>query len=132
MTDTEPKFGNTIVEYSKDHREVTFILGGEEYQAVKPKKAEEWFIEITIALGSEGGTKLFMAIEQFFSKVLGSKVHDDIRKRRLDDEDEVTWTDMSEVMKDLFEIWSTEADQPPRPTGRQSASSRGRKPTTLK
>lgn len=132
MTDSVQKFGDSIVDYSKDHREVTFLLGGEEYQAVKPKKAEEWFIEINIALASDDTSQLLFAINQFFSKVLGPEASAAIKKRRLDDEDDVTWTDMSTVMKDLFEIWTTEADQPPRPTGRQSVSSRGRKPTTPK
>lgn len=132
MTETEHKFGDTIVEYSKDHREVTFLLGGEEYQAVKPKKAEEWFIDINVAMASDDTSQLLLAIEMFFKKVVGNEVYMEIKKRRLDDDDDLTWTNMSSVMKDLFEIWTTEADQPPRPTGRQSASSRGRKPITQK
>lgn len=132
MTETEHKFGETIVEYSKDHREVTFLLGGEEYQAVKPKKAEEWFIDINVAMASDDTSQLLLAIEMFFKKVVGNETYAEIKKRRLDDDDELTWTNMSTVMKDLFEIWTTEADQPPRPTGRQSVSSRGRKPTTQK
>lgn len=132
MTEPVHNFGSTIVDYSKDHREVTFLLGGQEYEAVKPKKAEEWFIEINLAMASDDNSLLIYAIEQFFQKVVGKEVHAAIRKRRLDDEDDLAWKDMSEVMKDLFEIWTTEADQPPRPTGRRSASSRGRKPITPK
>lgn len=132
MTEPVSTFGDTIVEYSKDHREVTVLVGGEEYLAVKPKKAEEWFIEINIAMASDDSSQLLYAIEQFFAKVFGPKIHAEIRKRRLNDDDDLSWTQMSEVMKDLFEIWTTEADQPPRPTGRRSVSSRGRKPTTQK
>lgn len=131
---TEPvadvKYGDAIVEYSKDRREVTFVLGGEEYVATKPKKSEEWFVELQMALSSNDTGRLLSEIEKFFRKIVGAEVHDAIKVRRLDDDDDLTWTEMAKVMYDIFEVWTTEADQPVRPTGRPSASSRGRKPTT--
>lgn len=124
----EPKFGDSIVEYSKDRREVTFVLAGEEYLATKPKKVDEWFVELQMALSSGENGRLLLEIEKFFRKIVGAEAHEKIRARRLDDDDDLTWTEMSQVMYDIFEVWTTEPDQPVRPTGRPSASSRGRKP----
>lgn len=124
------KYGDSIVEYSKDRREVTFVLAGEEYVATKPKKAEEWFVELQMALSSGDNGKLLIEIDRFFAKIVGKDVYEKIRARRLDDDDDLTWAEMAQVMYDIFEVWTTEPDQPVRPTGRPSASSRGRKPTT--
>lgn len=125
----EPQFGETIVDYTKDRREVTFLLGGEEYVATKPKKSDEWFVELQVALGANNTGTLMVTIDRFFKKIVGDEVHAKIKNRLLDDDDEITWTAMSQSMYDIFEVWTTEADQPVRPTGRPSASSRGRKPT---
>lgn len=122
--------GKHIIEYTKDRTKIVFELGGEEYTAVKPKKSEEWFIEIQMAMSSEDQGLLLLEIERFFKKIVGTESHAEIKKRRLDDEDELSWIAMSEVMYEIFELWTTEADQPTRPTGRRSVSSRGKRPTT--
>lgn len=122
--------GEHIVEYTKDRTKVIFLLGEEEYTAVKPKKSEEWFIELQMAMSADDTGRLLLEIDNFFRKIVGNETAAAIKKRRLDDDDEISWSDMSEVMKEIFEIWTSEADKPVRPTGRRSASSSGKRRTT--
>lgn len=122
--------GKHIIEHSKDRTKIIFDLGGEEYTATKPRKTEEWFIELQMAMSSDDQGRLLLEIENFFRKVVGSEVHKEIRTRRLDDDDDLTWAEMAEVMYEIFELWTSEADKPTRPTGRRSASSPGKRRTT--
>lgn len=122
--------GEHIIEYSKDRTKVIFDLGGEEYTAFKPKKSEEWFIELQMAMASDDSGRLLVQIDSFFTKIVGKEAAAAIKKRRLDDDDDLGWTEMATVMKEIFEIWTSEADKPIRPTGRRSASSRGNRRTT--
>lgn len=122
--------GKHIIEHSKDRTKIVFDLGGEEYTAFKPKKTEEWFIQLQMAMSSDDQGLLLLEIEQFFKKVVGAETHAAIKKRRLDDEDDLTWLQMSEVMYEIFELWTSEADKPTRPTGRRSVSSTGKRRTT--
>lgn len=122
--------GEHIIEYSKDRITVIFELAGQEYTATKPKKSEEWFIDLQAAMSSDNTGLLLMTINDFFAKIVGTETYAKIQKRRRDDEDELTWSMMSEIMKEIFEVWTSEADKPVRPTGRRSGSSRGKRRTT--
>jgi hypothetical protein len=125
----EPTFGESIVDYSKDRRELTVLLAGEEYVVIKPKKADEWFVSLQMAIAGSSNIEMIKEMDRFLKKIIGDEVHAKLKERLLDDDDDVTWTAITQVMFDIFEVWTTEPDQPVRPTGRPSASSRGRKPT---
>lgn len=128
----EIEYGKSVISVSKDRREVVFDLGGMEYTATKPKKVEEWFVQLQIAMSSEDMGSLIYEVDRFLAKILGDEQYKGLKARRLDDDDELTFNDMIESMYDLFEIWTTEEDQPVRPTGPRSVSGRGRKRTTRK
>lgn len=131
-TDDSPEFGDTIVEVSRDRKTIVVNLAGKEYTATKPRKTEEWFAEIQMAISSDESGAALAKTDQFIGKILGEDGIKDIRRRRLDDDDDLTWNDLSNLLLDVLEVWTTEPDQPVRPTGRPSASGRGRKPTTRK
>ena len=122
--------GKHILEHTKDRTKIIFDLGGQEYTATKPKKSEEWFIELQMAMSSDDTGRLLLEIDRFFEKIVGRTDHLSIKKRRLDDDDALEWSDMSEVMKEIFEIWTSDQDKPVRPIGRRSASSPGKRRTT--
>lgn len=131
-TPDEVELGKSVISVSKDRITVVFDLAGQEYTATKPKKVEEWFVELQLALSSDDEAQLLTEADRFFRKVIGEDSYKAIKMRRLDDEDELTFTKMIESMYDLFEIWSTEPDQPVRPTGPRSGSGRGKARTTRK
>lgn len=131
---TEAEYGEHIVEVSRDRKTIVVNLAGKEYTATKPRKAEEWFVEIQSAVSSEDAGLALVRTDEFLSKILGPDTFKELRTRRLDDDDDLTWNHLSEVLVDIFEVWSTEEDQPVRPTGSRSASgtSTTRKRTTRK
>lgn len=122
--------GQHIIEYSKDRTKIIFELVGEEYTALKPKKSEEWFIDLQMAMSSDDTGRLLVQIDAFFHKIVGDDAYRQIKKRRLDDDDELTWAVMAEVMREIFEVWTSEVDKPVRPTGRRSGSSTGKRRST--
>ena len=128
----EVDLGKNILFVSQDRREVRFLLGEKEYTAIKPRKADEWFVELQMAISSDDNGKLLVETDRFFRKIVGDESYKELKDRRLDDDDDLTWTMMAESMYDLFEIWSTEPDQPIRPTGPRSGSGRGKARTTRK
>lgn len=125
-------YGKAILSVSKDRREIVFELAGKEYTGTKPKKVEEWFVQLQLAMSSEDTGKLIYEADRFLGKILGPEQYKELQARRLDDDDDLTFNEMIESMYDLFEIWTTEEDQPIRPTGPRSVSGRGRKRTTRK
>lgn len=131
-TEETTEYGESILEISRDRKTILISLAGKEYTATKPRKVESWFAELQMALSSEESGRTLNQTDLFLTKILGEDAIKDIRKRRLDDDDELEWDHLTQLLLDVLEVWSTEPDQPVRPTGQRSASSRGRKPTTRK
>lgn len=120
------------MEVSRDRKTLVINLAGKEYTATKPRKVESWFAEIQMAISSDESGRTLSQTDQFLTKILGEEAIKDIKTRRLDDDDDLEWEHLTQLLLDVLEVWTTEPDQPVRPTGQRSASSRGRKPTTRK
>lgn len=121
-----------IKEASQDRKILTVEIGGKNYTATKPRKSDEWFLDLVVAFSGETDGQSIQVMLDFLAKILGPEQYKDIQARRRDEEDDLTFEILFEALTDAFELWTSEADQPIRPTGQPSVFSMERKPTVLK